>query len=255
MIFKTLFFVAFCVSTALAQSTSATTERVFTLSQTDTPDTIKQIADAMRLIADIQKISSDYSLRTIMVQTSAAQADLAEWISNLLDSAAPTPEPAEYAIPGSSDDVVAVFFASHANGPRQLQEMINASRQIAEIARIVPFLPTKALVIRGRVWQDDLSGWLFNQLNSPPAGQPSASYSVAAGVAPPGWGPEGLDDPNSVRVYYFSPTTTAQSLYEMVNQLRTRLQLTRVSPCPGWRAIALRGSESQVAESDRMLNR
>jgi hypothetical protein len=242
---------ALAVCPVMAAQSSAELKRLLTFAHDDTHQTIQDMANTLRAVANIQQLSVDNTRRTLTIATSPAQADLGEWIFKLLDSTSPPSGSSEYTVPGNSDDVVRVFFMSHTNGPRELQETVNALRSIVEVQRIVAFNPVKALVVRGKVWQAGLSEWLIHQLENPPAGQSSASYT-ATGVDPI-FKARGLEDPVAVRVYYMPPGITPSDLLNVVNQLRSQLQIMRIVACMAPHAIVLRATESQAQASDRML--
>ncbi len=250
MISKALLSIPLCMAAALAQSGSHTVERVLAFSSTDTPQAMQEITNALRMVADIDKISRDDSRKMIIVRTTAVQADLAEWIFELLDSPSRVAGAHEYVVPGSSDDVVRVLYASAAPGPRGLQEILNTIRTIAEISRLTAFSPANALVLRGKAWQAGLAEWLAKQLDSPPAGQASATYSVAG--MEPFYKARGMEDPGAVRVYHL-PSSTAQSLQDTVTSLRNQLPITRVVVCAGPHAIILRATDTQAAAADRLV--
>ena len=120
-----------------------------------------------------------------------------------------------------------------------------------EVQRITAVTPAKALVVRGRVWQASLSEWLIQQLENPPAGQSSASYT-ATGVDPI-FKARGLEDPVAVRVYYMPPGIAPTDLQNVVKQLRSQLQIMRIVAFSAPHAVVLRATESQAQDSDRIL--
>ncbi len=251
MISKALLAIAICPVMTAARSPSAELKRVLTFAQADTPQTMQEMANTLRAVANIQQLSVDNIKRTLTIDTSPAQADLGEWIFKLLDSTSPPSGSSEYTVPGDSDDVVRVFFMSHTNDPRELQETVNALRSIVEVQRITAVTPVKALVVRGKVWQASLSEWLIHQLENPPAGQSSASYT-ATGVDPI-FKARGLEDPVAVRVYYMPRGIAPSDLQNVVNQLRSQLQIMRIVACTAPHAVVLRATEAQAQASDRML--
>jgi hypothetical protein len=251
VISKTLLVIAICPVVTAAQPSSGELRRVLTFAQADTPQTMQEMANTLRAVANIQQVSVDSTRKTLTIDTSPAQADLGEWIFKVLDSTSPPSGSSEYTVPGNTDDVVRVFFMSHTNGPRELQERVNALRSIVEVQRITAVNPVKALVVRGRVWQASLSEWLIRQLEDPPAGQSSAAYT-ATGVDPT-FKARGLEDPVAVRVYYMPPGIAPTDVQNVVNQLRSQLQIMRIVACTAPQAVVLRATESQAQASDRML--
>jgi hypothetical protein len=146
--------------------------------------------------------------------------------------------------------VVRVFYP-HAGNPRDLQELINAVRSVSDIQRTTAYNPRMALTVRGSGWQIALAEWLLEQLDSPPAGQTSAAYTITG--AEPIFKARGFEDPNAVRVFYLPPGTTALALQDMTTRVRSETQVNRVTLCIAPRAIVLRGDESQAAAAARMF--
>jgi hypothetical protein len=248
---NTLLATTLCVCGAFAQGATAAGERTFSFSRNETAQTMQQIVNTLRAISNMEQVRIDTTQKTVTMRGGAAQADLAEWIFQLLETGVPIPGRHEYTIPGGGDDVARVFYATHAGNPQQLQEIANAIRSIAEVSRLAVVNADQALVVRGRGWEVGLGEWLLAKLDTAAEGQPAASYT-ASGVEPI-FKAKGLEDPTAVRVYYLPPGSSPQNLQEAVAGLRTHLQIMRVVACIGPRAIALRGTESQAQASDGMM--
>jgi hypothetical protein len=58
---------------------------------------------------------------------------------------------------------------------------------------------------------------------------------------------------NVVRVFYLTNIVGVQSFQEIVNGVRRTTNLPRVIPYPSQRAVALRGTNTQVAAAERVI--
>ena len=94
----------------------------------------------------------------------AAEMALGEWLVKQLDqpaSAPPrTPDPHEYRPSGSVDDVVRVFFLSHADTPQRLQQIATEVRTTTAVKRLFTYNGPHAMTLRGTAaqiaWADRL---------------------------------------------------------------------------------------------------
>jgi hypothetical protein len=239
---------AFLVASAAFAQPAPVPQRVFTFAQGDSPQAVQEIVSILRTVARLPRVTQDFERKTITVQAWEAQANLAEWLFNLLDVPEPSGGRPEYVFPGAADDVVRVFYPSHVADYRQLQELVNALRSIGDIQRISAFTPQKSLIIRGQTWQAELAEWLISQLDNPANGQPSAAYNL------PGLPPQ-VDRTGSgaVRIFYLPAGTTPESLQQTVDLIRTQAEVMRVVGYPAQRAVVLRGTESQAAAAAQFV--
>ena len=86
-----------------------------------------------------------------------AQMVFAEWLVKELDQPANqpprTPAPHEYRPSGTVDDLVRVFFLTHAEGPQRLQQIAAEVRSTTQIKRIFTYNAPRALTLRGTAAQ------------------------------------------------------------------------------------------------------
>lgn len=248
-----LFLIAGSACAALAQVPPLTVERAFPFAQTDSPQSIQEMVNSFRVIAGISQASVDPGMRVATVQGSAGQVAVVEWLFNTLEDDKPGAAMQEYVLPDSDNDVVRVFRPSNVGTPQQSQEMINCLRSLGEIEKITAFWRTKAVIVRGRVWQAQVAGWLVNALDSPAPGQSSAACTI------PGSDPNGeraplLGDPGAVRVLYLGSTTTIPALQETLAQVRKETHIPRTVAYTAQRAIAIRGTQVQVARAEQVAS-
>jgi hypothetical protein len=250
MISKAVLAAALYASAAFAQS-APVPQRVLTFAQGDSPQAVQEIVNTLRAIAGAPRVTQDFERKTITVQAPVAQAGLAEWLFNLLDVPAPSGGRPEYVLPGAADDVVRVLYPTDVADYRQLQELVNALRSIAEIQRVVAFTPQKSITVRGQAWQLDLADWLLKQLDTQPVGQTSAAYSITG--VPPAY-PSGIPFPTAVRVFYLPAGTTADAVQQAVNLIRTQAEVMRVVGYPARPAVAMRGTDAEATAAAGFLS-
>lgn len=123
--------------------------RIFYLAHAEPPQGAQEMANLFRATADVQRAHPYIALEAISVRSSAAQVALAEWLWNTLDQPGQGSAPQEYQVAGATNDVARVFYLTHTVTPQAVQEMSVAVRSIANVPRIFPYAPPKALAIRG----------------------------------------------------------------------------------------------------------
>jgi hypothetical protein len=215
-------------------------DRTFYLTHTDTVQQFQEVATVIRTIADIQQVSADNEQKSVTVHTTAPQIAMAEWLFNELDSPAAQPSvPHEYRAPGSSDDVVRVFYVTTAATVQDFQEVSTLVRTISDIRRVFTYNGRKALVIRGTVAQIGLAEWLLKRLD-PAADTSSAEYRM----------PGNNDD--VVQVLHLTHTPSVQDFQKAATQIREATQIKRIFTYNAPRAFALRGTADQIALAERL---
>jgi hypothetical protein len=121
--------------------------RAFRLANTRTPQELQELVNAIRSIAELQRVVPVNEASAIMARGDAAQADLAEWLVKELDLPKGGPEPADAefstSIPPASS--VRVCFLG---GSATLQEVVNQIRSRAHMQRVVGFSSRRAIVMR-----------------------------------------------------------------------------------------------------------
>jgi hypothetical protein len=157
----------------------------------------------------------------------------------------------EYRVPGSSDDVVQVFYLTHTQTAQDLQEIVTAIRVIADIQRIFPCNVPRTLALRGTAAQTALAQWLVDELDKSTGGHPldqPGQNEVAHEYRVPGNG----DD--VVRVFYLTHTETPQGVQEIATAIRTVTDLQRVFTCNATKALTLRGTADRIALAAKIIS-
>jgi len=223
---------AFAVSVAFGQ-----TNRIFQLTQDENKQELEEIATVLRATGDIQQVSIDDINRTVTVDGTAGQIAMADWLVRQMDLPANGPLSGvhEYRPAAGSDDVVRVFYLTHASTPQELQEIVTTVRSVADIPRVFIYNALNAVAVRGTGQQVSLAAWLVDQLNQP------------ANVAAPAPHEYKLPGDDVARVFELTYPQTRQQLQEIVTLIRSIGDIQRLFLCNERRAVALRGTVEQVA--------
>ena len=127
--------------------------RVFYPIHTATPQGLQEMATDVRSIADIRRLFTFNESPALIARGTEAQMVFAEWLVKELDQPANqpprTPAPHEYRPSGTVDDLVRVFFLTHAESPQRLQQIATEVRSTTEVKRIFTYNAPRALRLRG----------------------------------------------------------------------------------------------------------
>jgi hypothetical protein len=239
--------------------------RVFYPAHFKTPQNLQDLVNAIRTIADTDYLFPDQTQQAIALRGTNGQVAMVEWLVNALDipqgdlpaaterrqsATYPYPAPprllpsgARNPIAAPDDTVVRVFYLAHTETPQGIQEIVNAIRTIANVQRMFPYAGPKVIVSRAPAAQDALTEWLLNELDTPAGGSqdPVTREFQMSG-----------DSSDIVQVLHFQ-NATSQELQEIVNSIRTKLNVQRLFPCSAKGALALRGTPSQVALAGQLI--
>jgi uncharacterized protein YukE len=227
---------AFAVSVAFGQ-----TSRTFQLTQDENQQQLEEIATVLRATGDTQQVSIDDLKRTIAVEGTPGQIAMADWLVHQMDLPANGPFSGvhEYRPPAGSpvgsNDIVRVFYLTHASTAQEVQEIVTTVRSVADIRRMLVYNALNAVAVRGTNQQISLAAWLVDQLNQP------------AHVAAPAPHEYKLPGDDGARVFELTYPQTPQQLQEIVTILRSIGDIRRLFVCNERRAVALRGTAEQVA--------
>lgn len=201
---------------------------VYTVSQSQTPQSMQEMVNAARSVADIQRLFPVSGIHAVVMRGTAAQVALAKWMLQQLDA----PSPATAMVPvvrpyAATEFAVRIFFLANIQTPQALMEVVNAARSVADVQRFFPVNQTHSIVMRGTAEQAELCEWMMQRLDT--AGPATAGEFVV---------------PNGV-VRLFIPTS-GQPLQELVNRARSESQAVRVYPVNARAAVAFRGTAAQA---------
>jgi hypothetical protein len=137
-----------------------------------------------------------------------------------------------------------VFQFAHINTDVGFQRLGNTIRAIANVSQISLNAQAKTLTVRGTASQMSLSEWLFRSLDR------------AAGSAPAGakleYTVSGSSD-ELVRVLFLTHSTTPQDVQEIINAVRSVVEVQRMiaSEVPG--PLVMRGTVAQVSTAEWLV--
>jgi hypothetical protein len=131
--------------------------RVFYPTHTGTPQGLQEMATDVRTIGNIRRLFTYNGPSALILRGTASEIALAEWLVNQLDQPAnqppQVPAPHEYRPSGTVDDLVRVFFLTHAQSPQHLQQIATEVRTTAEIKQIFTYNALCSLIARGTAAQ------------------------------------------------------------------------------------------------------
>jgi hypothetical protein len=230
---------------ALAQPTlDGETARVFRFAHADSPQQRQEIVNAIRSVAEVQRIVIDNRAGAVALRGTPEQLDLSAWVFGELDrapaaTAATVVEP--HQIPGDYAPQVRAFFLAHGGNPEKIQEIVNTVRSVADVQRLVAYDPNSVLVLRGNADQVELAAWIIRNLDKPAGPQSEAKpleYTFTDSSPRPA---------TAVRMFRLSHSTTPQAMQDLVNAIRAIGDVQRVMVDTAIATVTMRGTPAQAA--------
>jgi hypothetical protein len=213
---------------------------VYFLSQVTDLRGIQEIVNAVRSTANIQRIFPVSRLHAIAMRGAPEDVTLAKWELQELDKAAPATSLAIRSYPAATDFAARIYFLGNTRSPEALQEIVNATRSVADVQRFFPINQSSAIVLRGSPAQAQVADWLIAQLDRPST-QPKAEYQGPA------------DSAAALRLFH--PNVAGpDELQDVVNRIRQQTQAQRVYPVRSLSLIAFRGTADQAATAEQICS-
>jgi hypothetical protein len=149
--------------------------RAFLLAHGGTPQTMQEIVNTVRTVADVQRVMSYEANAALVLRGNSDQVDLAGWIIRNLDK--PTgvqseAKPLEATYNDSSSrpaTAVRMYRLTHNTSPQALQELVNAVRSVADVQRVIVDNAIATVTLRGTPVQAAMATWLIQELERGPA--------------------------------------------------------------------------------------
>jgi hypothetical protein len=224
--------------------------RVFFLPHAATVQNFQEIATSIRTVAEIRRVFTFNAPRALAVRGTADQIAATEFLVRELDQPADAKRTnsREYQMidpANRGDTVVRVFYLPYTASVQSFQEAATLVRTIVEVRRVFTYNAPKALVVRGTPDQVALVAWFASELGKP----------VAAGVttSPTYQYPDPYHNEGVVKVFYVKDTETVKDFQQVATQIRIATKLRRVFTYNETRALALRGTDEQVALAEQIL--
>ena len=221
-------------------------ERTLTFKQLQTDNELKEAATVIRSIGEIRNLSVQQAERTITINGSLAQAELAEWLMARIDRNGGTPNsvPAQldFRPVSGSDALVRVLYFKNTHSLQERNEMATLIRSLIEIPSLFLAQASGAMVVRGSLAQADAAQWAFENLDSKTASN-AERYRMAGGG----------DD--VIRLFAMPNKGTAEEFYRLATKVRTDLQARRLYAYTPHRVIAIRGTEELIGRAAELLGK
>jgi hypothetical protein len=235
--------------------------RVFYPVNINTQTGLAELVNTLRTVGDFPRLFACVGAQATAMRGTAGQTALAGWLVNALDKpegwqppAAQNPAAYEYWNGPAPDafTAVRVFYTAHAETPQALAEVVNLTRTLTDLQRMFGVASRKAVVFRATPNQAALAEWLLNALDKPAAWQPPTNQNPAA-YQYQADSPGSTGGTDFVRVFYLAPTVTQQDLQALVTKIRTSAGISRLFANTTHRAVAFRGTASQVSAADQLI--
>lgn len=215
--------------------------RVFYLPGGLTIQQFQEMATLTRTITEARRAFTYNTARALVLRGTPEQIATAEWLLKQL-SHDQTGSP-EFRVPETSDEFVRVFYLPNTRTVQDFQEVATLVRSIGEIRRLLTYNTTRAIALRGTAEQVALAGWLTQELDGPSAPHTaSPQYQIA-----------GKND-GVVKVFYLRNSDSVQSFQQAAQFIRSTTQIRRAFTYNGPRALALRGTATEIGEAELLIN-
>ena len=233
----------------LAAAVSAQTSEVFHFELTQDTKSAQEIATTIRTILDMQqvKVSDDNPPSTLTVGGTADQIKAAGWLFTELDQTAPVARMREYQLPSGAENVVRIYYVTHAQTIQQFQEIATAIRTVAEIRCVFTYNAEKAIIARGSPDQMGFFDWLLPKMDRPVDAKPQHSISGQYTIPDP-------HDEGSSRIFYVGCAPTVKDFQALATSLRSIAGIRRVFTYNATQAIAIRGTQSELTMAEWLFN-
>jgi hypothetical protein len=225
-----------CIAASIVWG-QTTVNRVFEFTHITRENELQEAATVVRAITESPIVSFDVGKRTLELRGTTSQMAAADWLIHELDREGAGTNPAEYRVPGESDDIVRVFYMKHTQTVQDLQEAATLIRSMTGVRRLFTYNAPRAIATRGTAAQINLAEWLVRNVDHAERQADSGDYRVSA------------DGSDVVRVFHLANTKTPRDLQEVATLVRAIGDIRRVFTYNAPRVITLRGSSQQMALS------
>lgn len=233
-----------------------TAVRVFYLTQMRFPSELQEVQNIIRTGAEINRVTPFTVLKVLVARGTPESVAFTEWLVQQLNQPAqPGRKTASYDYVSPEGGIsalaraVRVVYLANTPTPRGLQEMQNVMRTGSDINRVFPFTSRMALVVRGEPERVALGEWFIQQLDQPATpGRQTAAYvfqslDYTGGAA--------MD--SAVRVNYLDHLDSPGAIQDLMIKVRIEAHVNRMFYCSTPRALALRGSATEIALAEQLI--
>jgi len=235
----------FTLTTLIAASTAFAQqplEKTFRFTHLRDTREIQEVATLVRAIGELKTLTINTEQPSMFIKGTPAQIAMSEWLVTEFDTAPnKSPVTREYRTPGSTDDIVRIFYLSEFKTPQELQEAATLIRAITEIPRLFTLTSPRAIVARATSEQLKLAEWIIPDFFRTGADTTGREHRMAAA-------PEGI-----TRVFHLKPTVAIQELQEVATMVRSISDIRRLFTFNPTRALAVRGTAEQIQLAQWLL--
>ncbi|HEY1756038.1 MAG TPA: hypothetical protein VGG72_11620 [Bryobacteraceae bacterium] len=214
--------------------------RIFYFPLDSTTQEFQETANAIRTITETRRVATYNAGKAMMVRGTPAQIGMVEWLAQAMNK--PDSPGGEYRV--GEDDVMRVLAVANAASTQDFQEIANTARAIAEIRRVATVNTPHAILIRSTPNQMAMAQWLVTELDKPGGvqrGQASSEFNT----------PGSADD--QIGVLYVANARSVD-FQDVSNAIRTGAQIRLLIADTARRAVAVRGTASQIALAERLVH-
>jgi hypothetical protein len=144
--------------------------QVFYLTHTETVQHLQEVATTVRSLVGTPSLFTYNAVRAVVVRGTSAELALAGWLLNDLDQST-NPQRVQdsaihiYRVADRGDDVVRVFYLTHAATVASFQKIVTQVRKTAQIRRLFTYNEPRAAAARGTDDQIAMADKLFKELD------------------------------------------------------------------------------------------
>jgi hypothetical protein len=227
--------------TTFPDARGATAVRIFHPAQAGSPQETQELVNALRSIAEVQRVVAVSGTGVILARATQEQMALCEWILRELEqpngrAVREYTYPDDVKVIAARSPAVRLYFAKQLATAQELAEVLNSMRSIAEVQRGLAFTAKRAIVIRGNDEQAALTDWMIQELDQ---AAPAATTMHETSFRD-----------SSVRTAFLAKNTDLQAA---VNRVKTVTGIQRATWAQRPRAIVLRGTPGQIALAEGLL--
>jgi len=218
--------------------------RIFHFAHAGSPQQRQEILNAIRIIGEIQRSTTDDAAGALVVRGTPAQVELAAWVFGELDRAPGQPAATaveSYHYSGEAAPEARAFFLAHFAAPQPIQELVNTLRSVAELNRVVAYMSNSAVLVRGGPAQVDLAAWIVHNLDQPAGVLRDAKpleYTYPDSSSRPA---------TAVRMFHLSHAVTPKAIEDLIDAVRSIAEVQRITMDSATSTVTLRATPEQAA--------
>jgi hypothetical protein len=218
--------------------------KVYYINRASDVKNFQEISIFVRTVTEIRTAFTQNARKALALRGAPYQLALADFVISELNQISIPESPAahEYRIPPDLNpphdgDTVRIYYLPGTKTVQDFQEVANMARTMTGIRAAFTYNQNRAFGLRASADEIAFADWLLHQLNS--NGQDE--YRV----------PNASDD--VARVFYLTNTATTQAFQQQAAQIRSATNIRRAFIYGAQRALALRGTVTQIALAEQMV--